>query len=57
MTEKEEKMQTVPHPSRENRYMLCPVCKTNLPVDSVTECSQCGAFLEVHVHYDGRFVQ
>jgi len=38
-----------PQTTRHSRRMVCPHCDQRLPIDSVTECDECGAHLAVLV--------
>lgn len=35
---------------RHRKVMKCPNCGHHLPIDTVTECDECGEWLEVRVH-------
>jgi len=47
--ENQEAIRLTPRPRDGRRLMLCPECDHRLPIDHVTECDNCGAWLTVFV--------
>lgn len=52
MTKYSERIEITHRPvgERLERQFRCPECEHRLPIDSVTECDNCGAHIELHVH-------